>query len=181
LTRCADGRLDSYDLVVAVNDPFGARSDERAMLSGFLDWYRSVVAHKVEGLSEEQAARAMTPSGVSALGVVRHLAWVERLWFQWRVAGDDVTLDAGPDNSLTFRLEPGDTVASVLAGYHAEIEQSRRIVRAAASFDELTARPHPIFGPVSMRWVLVHLIEETARHAGHLDLIREQLDGQTGD
>jgi uncharacterized damage-inducible protein DinB len=163
------------------DDTFGARSSERVMLSGFLDWYRAVVARKVEGLSDEQASRVMTSSGLSALGVVRHLTWVERLWFRWRVAGEDVTLFTGPDNSVTFRLEPADTVASVLASYRAEIEQAQRITRAAETLDSLGAHDHPIYGPVSLRWVLVHLIEETARHAGHLDLLREQLDGKTGD
>lgn len=164
-----------------IDDPFGGRSDERVMLCGFLDWYRAVIVHKVEGLTEAQAARVMTPSGVSPLGIVRHLAWAERLWFRWRLAGDDVHIFTGADNSGTFRLEPTDTVATVVAAYRAEIEQAQRIVASVRSLDDLTSRPHQIFGPVSVRWVLVHLIEETARHAGHLDVIREQLDGATGD
>ena len=151
------------------------------MLCGFLDWYRAVVARKVEDLAEDDAARVMTPSGVSPLGVVRHLAWVERLWFQWRLAGEDVDLFTGPDNSVTFRLQATDTVASVVAAYRAEIEQAQRVVASVGSLDDLSARPHPIFGLVSARWVLVHLVEETARHAGHLDVMREQLDGATGD
>jgi hypothetical protein len=163
------------------DDPFGGRSGERVMLCGFLDWYRAVVARKVEGLADDDAARVMTPSGVSPLGVVRHLAWVERLWFQWRLAGWDVDLFTGPDNSITFRLEPTDTVESVVATYRAEIEQAQRVVAAVESLDDLGARPHPLFGLVSARWVLVHVIEETARHAGHLDVMREQLDGATGD
>jgi hypothetical protein len=163
------------------DDQFGGRSAERAMLCGFLDWYREVVIRKVEGLAEEDAARVMTPSGLSPLGVVRHLAWVERLWFRSRLAGEDVTLFTGPENSVTFRLEPTDTVASVVAAYRAEIEPAHRIVAAVASLDDLSARPHQLFGFVSVRWVLVHLIEETARHAGHLDVMREQLDGATGD
>lgn len=162
------------------DDPLGTRTDERTMLSGFLDWYRAVVARKVEGLAEEQATRVMTPSGLCPLGIVRHLTWVERLWFQWRVAGEDVSLFTGPDNAVTFGLEPGDTIASVLDGYRAQIEQSRRIVDAA-SLDDVSVHTSPHFGPVSVRWALLHLVEETARHAGHLDVLREQLDGRTGD
>jgi hypothetical protein len=164
-----------------IGDEFGARSDEREMLCGFLDWYRAVVIHKVEGLSDADATRIMTPSGVSPLGIIRHLAWVERLWFQWRLAGDDVSLWHGPDNSVTFALDPADTVTSVVAGYRAEVEQADRVVSTLGSLDQLSVHPHPLFGPVSARWVLVHLIEETARHAGHLDVMREQLDGSTGD
>lgn len=151
------------------------------MLGEFLDWYRAVAARKVDGLTQEQAARVATPSGLSPLGIVRHLAWAERLWFRWYLAGQDVALFSGPDNAVTFRLEPTDTIASVVTAYQAENEAARRIVADIGSLDQLSIRSHRTFGLVSARWVLVHLIEETARHAGHLDMMREQLDGATGD
>jgi hypothetical protein len=158
----------------------GGQLDERELLSGFLDWYRGVAEHKVDGLSRAQAIEPLTPSGLSALGVIRHLAWVERRWFRWYFAGEDVPLPRGDDTSATFRLEADDTVASVVAAYRAETGRSRAIA-GQASLDDRSARAHDLYGSVSLRWVLVHMLEETARHAGHLDLMRERLDGRTGD
>ena len=158
----------------------GGQSGERELLAGFLDWYRSVIERKAEGLTLHQASEPMTPSGLSVLGIVKHLAWVERLWLQWRFAGDNASLDPARDNSVTFRLDATDTIESVLAEYRRQIERGRAIA-AQASLDDVSAREHDLFGHVSLRWVLVHLLEETARHAGHLDLMRERIDGRTGD
>ncbi len=164
-----------------VGDELGTRLEERETLCGFLDWYRAVVIHKVEGLTDSDAARVMTPSGLSPLGIVRHLAWVERLWFQRRLEGAEVRLWQGADNAPTFAVAPTDTVMSVVAEYRAATHAASRVVSGIESLDQLSVEPHPLYGPVSARWVLVHLIEETARHAGHLDVLREQLDGATGD
>ncbi|HEV2310158.1 MAG TPA: DinB family protein [Acidimicrobiia bacterium] len=158
----------------------GGQADERELLTGFLDWYRAVVARKVDGLSWEEASRHMTASGLTPLGVVKHLAWVERHWFQRRFAGLELDLHSGPENAPTFELGPSDTVVSVVDDYAVATEESRAVT-AGASLDDVSVHPHPIFGPVTLRWVLVHLLEETARHAGHLDVMREALDGRTGD
>jgi uncharacterized damage-inducible protein DinB len=149
------------------------------MLSGFLDWYRAVVEGKVTGLTEEQARRVMTPTGLSPLGVVAHLAAVEVGWFNETFAGEPI--DDTWDAHGSFQLLPGDSVESVVAEYRAACDRSRTIAEAAPSMDALSARPDDYRGPVSLRWVLVHVIEETARHAGHLDIMREAIDGQTGD
>ena len=152
------------------------------MLCGFLDWYHAVVPHKVEGLTNEQARTVLTPSGLSPLGIVKHLTLVERDWFRAQFAGEDVDLpDVGDDNAPTFAVEPGDTVENVLDEYRAENEHARRITAATPSLDQLSIRASDLRGHFSLRWVLVHLIEETARHAGHLDVMRESLDGATGD
>jgi uncharacterized damage-inducible protein DinB len=158
----------------------GGQDHERELLGGFLDWYRAVVQRKVEDLTLEEASRVRTPSGVSLLGIVRHLGCVERGWFRSRFAGEEVELAGGSDNSADFRLGLEDTVASVLAGYQDEIEHSRRIA-ARASLDDVSVYEHRIYGGVTLRWILVHMVEESARHAGHLDILREQLDGRTGD
>ena len=158
--------------------PLGGQADERELLTGFLDWYRAVVVRKVDGLSLEQASRQLTASGLTPLGVVQHLAWVERGWFQQLFAGTD--LDLRLDNPSSFELGASDTVASVVADYAAATDESREVT-AAASLDDIAVNPHRIFGPVTLRWVLVHMLEETARHAGHLDVMREALDGRTGD
>jgi len=161
-------------------DPLGGRADEATVLVGFLDWYRAIAARKVEGMTTELATRVMTPSGLSPLGIVAHLAWAERRWFRGRFAGDP-GVHPMVDNEESFRLAPGDTVESVLAAYATEVEHSRRVVAAAPSLDDVGVEPAPHVGEFSLRWVLVHMLEETARHAGHLDLMCEQLDGRVGD
>ena len=166
----------AYDAAVSDSSALGGQTGERDLLSGFLDWYRSVVENKVADLSFEDARRIMTPTGLSPLGIVKHLAYVERGWFKARFAAEEVKVDA----DAVFRVEPGDTVTSVLAFYRDSVRESRRIA-AGASLDDVSKSESPTYGFVSMRWILVHMLEETARHAGHLDLMREQIDGKTGD
>ncbi|HWS46950.1 MAG TPA: DinB family protein [Acidimicrobiia bacterium] len=157
----------------------GGRAEERAMLNGFLDWYRAVVDRKVEGLPLEDATRVGTPTGLSPLGVVAHLAAVEVGWFDETFAGLEV--DPIWDDHGAFRLHDDDTVESVLAEYRRACERSREVVAAAPSLNDLGVRSDEYRGQVSLRWILVHMIEETARHAGHLDIMREAIDGRTGD
>jgi hypothetical protein len=168
----ADGMAES-------TDHLGARADERTMLSGFLDWYRAVVARKVEGLTRADATRVMTPTGLSPLGIVAHLAAVEVGWFDETFVG--VPVDPTWDDHGAFRILDDDTVESVLTEYRDACERSRQVVAATASLDDLSTVTDQIYGRVTLRWIFVHMIEETARHAGHLDLMRETIDGRTGD
>jgi hypothetical protein len=146
---------------------------EREVLGTFLDLYRRIVAGKLGGLGEEDARRRLVASETTVLGVVKHLAAVEREWFGAvlrRVPPETVPGDG-------FVLGPEDTVAGVLADYRAACDESR----AAAGNHELDdVVPHWRLGSVSLRWIYVHMIEETARHAGHADILREQTDGSTG-
>jgi uncharacterized damage-inducible protein DinB len=159
----------------------GGQAAERDLLSGYLDWYRAVVERKVADLSLEDASRIMTPTGLSPLGIVKHLGDVEQGWFRERFAGEDTNTAWSDDDPLAvFRIEPGETVASTVAFYRESTDHSRRIV-AAASLDDASAGESPFYGHVSLRWILVHMLEETARHAGHLDIMREEIDGKTGD
>jgi hypothetical protein len=165
-----------------VDDYLGVRRGERETLEGFLDWYRAVVERKVDGLTLDDAKRVMTPTGMSALGILKHLGWVERGWFRETFSGEDVdSIDVDGDNSAEFAIGPDDTVASVVAFYRAEVDQSKRVVHEAPSLDAVSAAATDYNEHVSLRWIMVHMVEETARHAGHLDLIREQIDGQIGD
>jgi uncharacterized damage-inducible protein DinB len=153
--------------------------EERELLERFLDFERDTLLWKVSGLTEEQLRTPLTPSGMSLLGLVKHLAYVERNWFQLRFLGRDVYIpwrkgDRGGD----FRFDEGETAESVVAFYRAEIEESRRILAATESLDTLAVDADR---PVSLRWILIHMIEETARHVGHADLMREVTDGQTGE
>jgi uncharacterized damage-inducible protein DinB len=138
----------------------------------FLGYLRDAVVRKLDGLSEEQARRALVPSGTSLLGLVKHLTEVESYWVQRRFAGLDVTLD---DDAFSLRAE--DSIGSVLQGYLEAAARTDGIVRAAGDPDRPLARGSQ---GLTLRWVLVHLSEETARHAGHADILRELLDGVTG-
>ncbi len=155
---------------------------ERATLVSFLDWHRATLALKCEGLSDEQLRRqSMPPSTLSLLGLVRHLAEVERTWFRRVLAGEDVPLvysDTG-DYQVAYDAREAD-VAEAFASWRAEIEHSRRIEAAAPDLD-LTGHQTTWGEDVSLRWVLVHMVEEYARHNGHADLLREGLDGRTGE
>jgi hypothetical protein len=162
-----------------LSDPLGGRSEERQTLTGFLDWYRSVVEHKVQGLPTDTASEVMTGTGLSPLGVVAHLAAVEVGWFAESFAGEPV--DPVWDTHGSFMLNSSDSVNSILGEYRGACDRSRSIVDATPSLDALSARPDEFRGYVSLRWILIHMLEETARHAGHLDIMREAIDGQTGD
>jgi len=161
-----------------MTDAMGARAPEREMLEGFLDYYRDVVVNKIAGLSREDATRVMTPTGLSALGVIAHLAEVEYGWFDEKFAGHPKRPD--PVKHSDFQLSSNDTVASVVEEYRAACAVAR-VIASKAALDDMSVHDHRYFGRASLRWIYIHMIEETARHAGHLDLIREQIDGKVGD
>ncbi|GAA3118011.1 DinB family protein [Planomonospora alba] len=163
-----------------VDPPFVA--DETPMLHAWLDWHRETLAVKCAGLSEEQLRlRSAEPSTLSLLGLVRHLAEVERFWFRNILCGEDAPpLFYDEDN----RDGDFDDVATASAQeaftrWRAEIEHARRVC-AGLPLDTLGKSPRK-GEQVSLRWILVHMIEEYARHNGHADLIRERIDGVTGE
>jgi Protein of unknown function (DUF664) len=154
--------------------------DELPTLSGFLDYLREAIVIKATGLDDEALRRPMTPSGVCLLGIVKHLAYVERWWFAHTFGGNDVEFpwtDDDPD--ADWRIEPGDSTTDIITLYLAECERSRKLTAAAAPA-QMSARPRR--GEFySLRWILTHMIEETGRHAGHADILRELIDGHTGE
>ena len=153
--------------------------DEAETLAGFLDFHRATLLWKLEGLDDEQLRRPMVPSGTSLLGMVKHLAYVERWWFQQVWAGREVSYpwtDDDPD--ADWRVEPSETTEDILALYRGECDASREIVAASSSLEEVAQHPR---GKRNRRWILVHMIEETSRHNGQADILREQLDGVTGE
>ena len=158
--------------------PVPFTGDEKTMLSAFLDRYRETILWKLDGLSTHQAAQRLVPSATTLLGIVKHLAYVERGWFQGDVAGEPISFpwpESESDGDPDFRIEAGDTVESVSALYRHEIARSREIV-ARRSLDDLSTEEKPH----SLRWIMIHMIEETARHAGHADILRELTDGAVG-
>lgn len=157
---------------------------ERPMLEGFLDYFRAVLARKAEGLTDEQARMTpCPPSDLSMLGLVRHMADVERIWAEWIFAGGQNRPifygDGHPDGDGDGDFHPptGATLAEAFDQYWSRIAAADRIY-GEASLDQAQAGGEQ---ENSLRWIYVHLIEEYARHCGHADLIRQAVDGATGD
>jgi uncharacterized damage-inducible protein DinB len=158
--------------------PVPFAGDEKTMLSAFLDRYRETITWKLDGLSTEQASQRLLPSATTLLGIVKHLAYVERWWFQMNFAGNPVSFpwsENEPDQDIDFRISSTDTIDSITALYQREIERSREIA-AAARIDEMGKGVDKV-EPRSLRWIMIHMIDETARHAGHADILRELTDG----
>lgn len=153
---------------------------ERETLNGFLDFLRGTIRWKCDGLTDEQARRALLPSELTTVaGLVGHLGYVEQYWFEVVLAGEPdrwaEALVSDPD--AEFRRALDLPLATLLDRYEAQCERSRRIAADRELDDEVPFRG----GVVSVRFVLTHLIEETGRHAGHLDVLRELIDGRTGE
>jgi uncharacterized damage-inducible protein DinB len=156
-------------------------ADERATLTAFLDFNRDTLALKCDGLTDDQLReRAVPPSSLSLLGLVRHMAEVERNWFRPVLGGEPMALIFAPDMDweAAFREVSTADVAEAFRIWRSECDHARALVAAAPSLDVTGFRRS---GYVSLRWVLTHMIEEYARHNGHADLLRERLDGSTGE
>jgi len=148
-----------------------AGADERTVLRTLTQYQRDSIVGKLDGLTEEEARRPLVPSGTTLLWLVKHLTLAELLWIGRRFAGHEVVL---PDNTL----DDDDTVDSVVAGYRTAWE----LVDSIADAAPLDQPCHDVgdLPMVDLRWVLTHLLEEIARHAGHADILRELIDGQIG-
>ncbi len=155
-------------------------ADERATLTGMLDFLRDTVVNKVAGLTDAQAfARPIHPSALTPAGVVKHLTGVERFWFAIDFAAQDVEWPwTEEDPHGNFPLVPGDTLPALVEAYRTECTRSREITASAPSLDDPARGEDMTF---NLRYALTHLIEETARHTGHLDLLRDSTDGTTGE
>lgn len=160
------------------NVPF--TGGEKESLHAALDRHRDAVLWKVEGLDDEQLRRPLTPSGTNLLGLVKHLGGAELGWFRepFGLETGPLPFDIDADEASDLRIEPHESTADVLAFY----------ARARAAADEAIDRLElDSLGTswsgrtVSLRWVLIHMTTETARHAGHMDILRELTDGATGD
>jgi len=156
-------------------------ADERVTLTAFLDFQRATLALKCAGLTDDQLReRAVPPSSLSLLGLVRHMAEVERNWFRPVLGGEQMSAIFAPDMDweASFRDVAMAGVAEAFGAWRAECEHARALVAAAPCLDATGNRGGERF---SLRWVMVHMIEEYARHNGHADLLRERIDGSTGE
>ncbi|MFE3899878.1 DinB family protein [Streptomyces sp. NPDC059153] len=157
-------------------------ADERTSLTSWLDFYRTTLAQKCEGLDDDRLREAsVEPSPMSLLGLVQHMAEVERNWFRRVLAQEDApsifTPDADPSaDDGGFDLVEGSGYDTALSIWQSEVERARANC-AARSLDDTS----PFMGgQVTLRWIYTHMIGEYARHCGHADLIRERIDGRTG-
>jgi uncharacterized damage-inducible protein DinB len=164
----------------ADEEDLDAVAGERETLEGFLEYHRRVLGGKLRGLSEEDARRRLVPSATTMLGLVSHAAAVERNWFQHYLGGrprEEITGNASGDDP-SWDVRAGQTIAGVIAEFDRACATSRQI---AAGFTLDQTVPRDQLGEVSLRWIYVHMIREHARHIGHADILREQIDGVTGD
>ena len=163
-----------------VRPPFDG--DERTLLMGWYDLQRSLVGWKCEGLSDADAHRSLLSTSplMTVAGIVSHLRWAEQTWFEVLFLG-------GADDGPQFSEDPEDAdmrvagvpLAELVVDYTAQCDRSNEII-AAHSLDAVGRHPDYRSAQASLRWMIIHMIEETARHVGHLDIIREQLDGTIG-
>jgi len=159
------------------------------MLRAFLDYYRATIQRQAEGLTKAQLATPHPPATMTLAGILKHLAFVEHWWFVNVLEGkpgDPAWVPEGvweSDDDWDFNSAPEDDAESLNAWFEAAVAESDRVTDAALATDEgldtLARRPRGDGSVASLRWILVHLIEEYARHAGHADLIREAVDGAT--
>jgi len=160
--------------------PRPARADEHTTLTAFLRWHRQTFEVKCAGLAPaDLARRSVGRSTLSLLGLIRHHAEGERFWFRQVMAGQNppALFPAGADAAFEVTAD-ADLVTQAWQMWRDEVAFADSFVAAAADLD--IAGDEPGAGPVSLRWVIMHMIEEYARHNGHADLLREQIDGSTG-
>jgi len=156
-----------------------ADRDERETLIAFLDLYRETVLVKLDGLDGEQLSRRLLPSRTTLLGIVKHLVLVERWWLSTVIGGEPETPDDPDDPDAEWLITAADSPEPVVADYRAACAHSNELARAAGPLDARVPGPHR--PDRTVRWVLIHMLGETARHAGHADILRELIDGRTGD
>jgi uncharacterized damage-inducible protein DinB len=169
-----------------IHPPDRGLTDPKELLLGFLDRYRAVVAAKVEGVPDADLRTSRVPSGWTPLELLKHLAHMERRWLRWGFLAEPTPHPfADADADGRWRVEPHETAADLVAALEAAGRSTRAIAGAARIEDRARAggrfrvddpAPRPTLG-----WILIHVLQEYARHAGHLDIARELLDGATGE
>ena len=162
------------------------RAAERDALSQYLDYQRETILLKTEGLTKDQLAQKIPTSDLTLAGLLYHLALVEESWLEGRFLGmpdrqDWVDVDWVADPDWEFRTATAMDPDTLRQRYRDACDRSRQITAAARDLDQLSVSAAVGGKPFTLRWMLLHLIEETARHAGHADLLREAIDGTVGE
>jgi uncharacterized damage-inducible protein DinB len=161
------------------------RAGEREMLLGWLDYHRATLLWKCEGLSDDQLRqRAVPPSALTLLGLVRHLAECEHSWFRKVLLDEDLPYlyVTEQDNDADFNDVDAADVAEDIRTFERACQAAREVIASIPDLDTVSKKPDRRTGEqFSLRWIITHMIEEYARHNGHADLLRERIDGATGD
>ena len=162
------------------------RGSELSLLVQYLDYQRETVLSKTDGLTQQQLAQKHLPSELTLAGLLYHLSLVEEDWMEVRFSGLPdrepwATVDWDADHNWEFRTATRLEPEQLRDRYREACERSRQVVSATAGPDQLSAKALRDGHHFSLRWVLLHLIEETSRHAGHADLLREAIDGTVGE
>ena len=182
--RIATGKTPPLDTGMREMPPVRT-APEREMLEAMLDWYRDGILLKVDGLSDERATASAVRSSTTIAGLVTHLALVEDAWFTERFAGAPMpepwaSADWDADRDWEFTTARTEPLSVAVGLYRAACDRSRAVA-GRADLDDLCAGGADAERPFTLRWALVHLVEETARHLGHLDILGELADGRTGE
>jgi uncharacterized damage-inducible protein DinB len=172
----------SLPILPEPSDDPAAGTKERFL--AYLDFYRSAIAYKLEGLADADLRDSQVPSGWSPLELLKHLVYMERRWFLWRFLGEDVPEAAGEDGpDGRWRADPTDTLDDLLERLRQGGERTHEIVEAADLSARAAGSAEALGGSAAptLEWILFHVLQEYARHAGHLDVVREQIDGRVGE
>ncbi|MBE8475976.1 DinB family protein [Streptomyces justiciae] len=176
--------MQSPEQVPAILDgPAVDVCDAHELLLGYLQWYREALLRKLEGLSDDQLRTPVEPLGWSPLGLVQHLGWVERRWMRWGFGAQDVVAYPPGGDVEEWTVAPGTSTAQVIAAYQAEAAVANSLASTAMLGDKarLGGRFRTPEQAPSLGRILFHLLQEYARHVGHLDIARELIDGRTGE
>jgi uncharacterized damage-inducible protein DinB len=176
--------MDVFPIPVLPEPQDATSAGTKQRFLDYLDFYRSAVAVKLDGLSDEQLRGSDLPSGWSPLELLRHLVFMERRWFRWRFLGEEIDEphgDDGPDGR--WHVDDDESLDELLGRLHAGGQRTRSIVEAAELSDLAAGSDEALGGsaPPTLEWVLFHVLQEYARHAGHLDIVRELIDGRVGE
>lgn len=173
-------------MTTIVHKPDRQLSDQKELLLGFLDYYRSAITRKIEDLTDAQLRTTRLPSGWTPLELLKHLIYMEQRWLRWGFLAEQIPDPYGDqDKPGHWRASQGDTADALITALHAAGARTRVIARAAdladisapgGRFGDSDPRPRPTLG-----WILTYVLQEYARHAGHLDIARELIDGTTGE
>lgn len=164
-------------------EPTAPTDSRRELFLRYLDYFRSVLVDKLDGLSDEQLRGSVLPSGWTPIELLKHLSYVERRWLVWGFSGDSID-DPWGDRNTEGRWYVGadESLADLLATYRAQAATSRAVIEGHDLSD--IGQPGPRWDgadPASLERILLHLVQEYARHVGHLDIVRELIDGRTGE
>ncbi|WP_433479776.1 DinB family protein [Spirillospora sp. CA-142024] len=153
------------------------------MLAGYLEWYREALMRKITGLSDEQLRTPVEPLGWSPLGLIQHLGWVERRWMRWGFAAEDVVACPPGGDDTEWNIPDDRPTAQITAFYQDEVDKAQDLMAGAAITDTagIGGRFQEPGDAPSLGRILFHLLQEYARHTGHLDIARELIDGRTGE